>query len=250
MIAAEPAAKIKAPFELDDATVTVPAPAGAEFHDLEGLPEGKRHLTWTAGQDAFFMVSAGPARLHAAGVTPRWTPTPPPRSPGRARGGSLPRDQAPAAPDRGRRPPRPGDDAASCSATSCSCPGGRRTCGSATGSPETRPRRCGRCWPGCSTASRWTAAMHERDRTSSEPAAPTLAAAPPPAARPAHPRPPAQRRQPGRHRDAAAPGRRPPRRPRPAAGGRGGRGRRDVGPAARLHQQMLTSPDSGSRTRP
>ena len=46
-------------FELDDATVTVPAPAGAEFHDLAGLPAGTRHLTWTAGPDAFFMVSAG-----------------------------------------------------------------------------------------------------------------------------------------------------------------------------------------------
>jgi hypothetical protein len=46
-------------FELDDATVTVPAPEGAEFGDLEGLPPGTRHLTWTAGPDAFFMVSAG-----------------------------------------------------------------------------------------------------------------------------------------------------------------------------------------------
>ena len=47
-------------FELDDATVTVPTPDGAEFSDLEGLPPGTRHLTWTAGPDAFFMVSSGP----------------------------------------------------------------------------------------------------------------------------------------------------------------------------------------------
>jgi hypothetical protein len=46
-------------FELDEATVTVPAPEGAEFNDLDGLREGERHLTWTAGPDAFFMVSAG-----------------------------------------------------------------------------------------------------------------------------------------------------------------------------------------------
>jgi hypothetical protein len=46
-------------FELDEATVTVPAPDGAEFVDLEGLPEGERHLTWTVAPGAFFMVSAG-----------------------------------------------------------------------------------------------------------------------------------------------------------------------------------------------
>ena len=46
-------------FELDDATVTVPVPDGAEFTDLDGLPPGTRHLTWTAGPDAFFMLSAG-----------------------------------------------------------------------------------------------------------------------------------------------------------------------------------------------
>jgi hypothetical protein len=46
-------------FDLDVATVTVPAPEGAEFADLDGLPEGERHLTWTAGPGAFFMVSAG-----------------------------------------------------------------------------------------------------------------------------------------------------------------------------------------------
>ncbi len=46
-------------FELDEATVTVPAPEGAEFNDLDGLRDGERHLTWTAGPDAFFMVSAG-----------------------------------------------------------------------------------------------------------------------------------------------------------------------------------------------
>ena len=46
-------------FELDEATVTVPTPEGAAFNDLDGLPAGLRHLTWTAGPDAFFMVSAG-----------------------------------------------------------------------------------------------------------------------------------------------------------------------------------------------
>jgi hypothetical protein len=45
-------------FELEESTVTVEAPDGAEFADLEGLPEGQRHLTWTAGEQAFFMVSA------------------------------------------------------------------------------------------------------------------------------------------------------------------------------------------------
>jgi hypothetical protein len=44
-------------FELGESTVTVDAPDGAEFADLEGLSAG-RHLTWTAGPDAFFMVSA------------------------------------------------------------------------------------------------------------------------------------------------------------------------------------------------
>ena len=53
-------------FEFDDATVTVPSPEGAEFSDLDGLPAGDRHLTWTAGPGAFFMVSAGAG----AGYTP------------------------------------------------------------------------------------------------------------------------------------------------------------------------------------
>ena len=55
-------------FELGAATVTVPAPDGAEFNDLQGLAEGERHLTWTAGPEAFFMVSAGadPAYTPAA----------------------------------------------------------------------------------------------------------------------------------------------------------------------------------------
>ena len=44
-------------FELGESTVTIDAPDGAEFADLEGLSAG-RHLTWTAGPDAFFMVSA------------------------------------------------------------------------------------------------------------------------------------------------------------------------------------------------
>jgi hypothetical protein len=47
-------------FELGESTVTVEAPDGAEFTDLEGLSAG-RHLTWTAGRDAFFMVSASAA---------------------------------------------------------------------------------------------------------------------------------------------------------------------------------------------
>jgi hypothetical protein len=46
-------------FDLDVATVTVPAPEDAEFNDLEGLRDGERHLTWSAGPGAFFMVSAG-----------------------------------------------------------------------------------------------------------------------------------------------------------------------------------------------
>ena len=53
-------------FELAETTVTVPLPDGAEFGDLDGLPEGERHLTWTAAPGAFFMVSAGPG----AGYTP------------------------------------------------------------------------------------------------------------------------------------------------------------------------------------
>jgi len=53
-------------FEFDDATVTVPSPEGAQFSDLDGLPAGDRHLTWTAAPGAFFMVSAGPG----AGYTP------------------------------------------------------------------------------------------------------------------------------------------------------------------------------------
>src|SRR5215207_5152142 len=72
MIAAQPRGEIKVcrqgkrearlnrthTFELGESTVTVKAPEGAEFADLEGLPEGQRHLTWTAGPGAFFMVSA------------------------------------------------------------------------------------------------------------------------------------------------------------------------------------------------
>jgi hypothetical protein len=43
----------------EEATVTVPMPAGAEFSDLEGLEEGARHLTWAPGSEGFFMISAG-----------------------------------------------------------------------------------------------------------------------------------------------------------------------------------------------
>lgn len=59
MIAAKARREIKVThtFELGESTVTVEAPDGVEFADLEGLSAG-RHLTWTAGRDAFFMVSA------------------------------------------------------------------------------------------------------------------------------------------------------------------------------------------------
>jgi len=46
-------------FDFDEATVTLPVPDGAEFGELDGLPEGERHLTWTAAPGAFFMISAG-----------------------------------------------------------------------------------------------------------------------------------------------------------------------------------------------
>src|SRR4051812_49790352 len=46
-------------FDFDEATVTLPVPDGAEFGELDGLPDGERHLTWTAAPGAFFMISAG-----------------------------------------------------------------------------------------------------------------------------------------------------------------------------------------------
>jgi hypothetical protein len=46
-------------FDFDEATVTLPVPDGAEFSELDGLPDGERHLTWTAAPGAFFMISAG-----------------------------------------------------------------------------------------------------------------------------------------------------------------------------------------------
>jgi hypothetical protein len=73
MIAPQPAREIKAltqTFELEEATVVVPAPDGAEFGDLDGLPEGERHLTWTAAPGAFFMVSAGPGAAYAPASVP------------------------------------------------------------------------------------------------------------------------------------------------------------------------------------
>jgi hypothetical protein len=53
-------------FELDEAEVTVPVPAGAEFSELEGLAEGARHLTWAPAPESFFMVSAGTSAGHTA----------------------------------------------------------------------------------------------------------------------------------------------------------------------------------------
>jgi hypothetical protein len=56
-------------FELDEATVSVPAPADAEFADLDGLDPGTRHLTWSAAPGAFFAVSGGSSAGHTpAGV--------------------------------------------------------------------------------------------------------------------------------------------------------------------------------------
>jgi hypothetical protein len=46
-------------FDFDEATVTLPVPDGAEFGELDGLPDGERHLTWTAAPGALFMISAG-----------------------------------------------------------------------------------------------------------------------------------------------------------------------------------------------
>jgi hypothetical protein len=53
-------------FELDDVTVTVPAPEGAEFSELEGLEEGARHLTWSPAPNGYFMISAGTSPGHTA----------------------------------------------------------------------------------------------------------------------------------------------------------------------------------------
>ena len=51
-------------FELGEATVSLPAPADAEFAEPEGLNEGTRHLTWPAASGAFFMVSGGTSAGH------------------------------------------------------------------------------------------------------------------------------------------------------------------------------------------
>jgi hypothetical protein len=53
-------------FDFDEATVTLPVPDGAEFGELGGLPDGERHLTWTAAPGAFFMISAGADEAYAA----------------------------------------------------------------------------------------------------------------------------------------------------------------------------------------
>jgi hypothetical protein len=50
----------------EEATITIPMPAGAEFSDLEGLEEGERHLTWAPGPEGFFMISAGTGVGHTA----------------------------------------------------------------------------------------------------------------------------------------------------------------------------------------
>ena len=52
-------------FEFEGATVTLPVPDGAEFGELDGLPDGERHLTWTAAPGAFFMISAGAADAYS-----------------------------------------------------------------------------------------------------------------------------------------------------------------------------------------
>ncbi|MGH2945961.1 MAG: hypothetical protein ACRDPC_06835, partial [Solirubrobacteraceae bacterium] len=53
-------------FELGEADVTVPVPAGAEFSEAEGLQEGARHLTWAPAPEGYFMVSAGTSSGHTA----------------------------------------------------------------------------------------------------------------------------------------------------------------------------------------
>ena len=53
-------------FDFNEATVTLPVPDGAEFGELDGLPEGERHLTWTAAPGAFFMISAGADEAYTA----------------------------------------------------------------------------------------------------------------------------------------------------------------------------------------
>jgi len=52
-------------FEFDEATVTLPVPEGGDFAELDGLPDGERHLTWTAAPGAFFMISAGAGDAYA-----------------------------------------------------------------------------------------------------------------------------------------------------------------------------------------
>ena len=53
-------------FDFDEATVTLPVPDGAELRALDGLPDGERHLTWTAAPGAVFMLSAGADDAYAA----------------------------------------------------------------------------------------------------------------------------------------------------------------------------------------
>jgi hypothetical protein len=53
-------------FDFDEATVELAVPDGAEFAELDGLPDGERHLTWTAAPGAFFMISAGADEAYTA----------------------------------------------------------------------------------------------------------------------------------------------------------------------------------------
>ena len=53
-------------FDFEEASVTLPVPDGAEFGELDGLPDGQRHLTWTAAPGAFFMISAGAGDAYTA----------------------------------------------------------------------------------------------------------------------------------------------------------------------------------------
>jgi hypothetical protein len=56
-------------FEFDESSVTLTVPADAEFAELEGLEDGRRHLTWSAAPGAFFMISAGPDDGYTAAGT-------------------------------------------------------------------------------------------------------------------------------------------------------------------------------------
>ena len=238
MIAVEPAWKIKL-FELDAATVTVPAPDGAEFNDLQGLAEGERHLTWTAGPEAFFMVSRRGPGLHARRAAGR---------PGlrRARPARRCRPRAAIAYRETKQPA-----AADRRGSRAACPS--RPFGSAQrprvrpGRPRAAPDRL----PGAGGRARGAAHAAGPDarrrqgplprclsaRTSSEPAAARAGGRDAGGrAGPAHPRPPAERRQPRRRRDAAAPGA-----ARRAARGRGTQAAAEAEAAASIGELLRDS---------